>query len=382
MLKKAYQYRVYPTQAQQCLIAQHFGCVRFVYNWGLSRKIEAYHTEQTTLSCFALTTQLVQLKKQDEFSWLTEVYSQCLQMALRNLDNAFTRFFREKRGFPTFKSKRYPVQSCQFPQGVKINFDRNTVYLPKIGNVKTKLHRSFNGNVKTVTLRRTATGKYFVSILVDVPEIPPQKPNIAKETTIGIDLGLKHFAILSTGQVIENPKYLNTSLTRLKRLQQRVSRKQSGSNNRDKARKRLATQHEKVSNQRKDFLHKFTYQLTHFPGVDTLALETLHVSGMLKNHCLAQAIADVSWSQFNSVLDYKADWYGKNLIRIGRFEPSSKVCSVCGYVNHALTLDVSSWQCPSCHTQHDRDVNAARNIKQFALQPQNLIGTERPESNA
>ncbi len=382
MIKKAYQYRVYPTNTQKQAIAQHFGCVRFAYNWALNKKIEAYQTEQATLSCFDLTKQLTALKKQDEFSWLSEVYSQCLQMALRNLDNAFKKFFREKKGFPKFKSKWYPVQSCQFPQGVKINTESSNMYFPKIGHVKAKLHRSFEGKVKTVTLRRTATGKYFVSLLVETPGTIPHKPSIVCDTTVGVDLGLKDFAILSNGHKVENPKPLKNSLKKLKRLQQQVSRKHKGSKNRDKARQRLARQHEKVSNQRKDFLHKLTHGLTHTDGVDTLALETLNVNGMIKNHCLAQAISDVSWSQFNDFLEYKAEWYGKNILRIGQFEPSSKVCSVCGAVNHDFTLAVRSWTCPECQTQHDRDINAAQNIRQFALQPNNTIGVGRPKPNA
>lgn len=379
MIKKAYQYRVYPTNTQEQAIAQHFGCVRFAYNWALNKKIEAYQTEQKTLSCFHLTKELTVLKKQDELSWLGDVYSQCLQMALRNLDTAFKKFFREKNGFPKFKSKRYPVQSCQFPQGVKVDVEASTIYFPKIGHVKTKLHRSFEGKVKTVTLRRTATGKYFVSLLVETPDTIAQKPAIAHDTTVGIDLGIKDFAILSNGHKVENPKLLKKSLKRLKRLQQQVSRKQKGGRNRDKARQRLARQHEKVGNQRKDFLHKLTYALTHTDDIDTFALETLNVKGMVKNHCLAQAISDVGWRQFNDFLDYKAEWYGKNILRIGQFEPSSKLCSVCGYVQHNLTLADRCWTCPECTTQHDRDVNAAQNIKQFALQPHNLVGPGRPK---
>jgi putative transposase len=307
MVKKAFQYRIYPNTKQRDKIAQQLGCCRFVYNWALNKKIEAYQTEQKTLSCFELTKQLTQLKKQEEYSWLKDVDSQALQMSLRNLDNAFTKFFREKAGFPKFKSKRYPVQSCQYPQRVKVDFDHQTVYLPKIGNVKTKLHRMFEGKVKTVTLRRTATGKYFISILVETSDNIPEKPEITFDTTIGVDLGIKDFAILSTGEKYENPKYLKKSLDKLKRLQQLVSRKQKGSQNRKKAVKRLAKQHEKVRNQRKDFLHRITYRLTHNNTIESIALETLNVNGMIKNHCLAQAISDVSWSQFNDFLEYKAE---------------------------------------------------------------------------
>lgn len=377
---KGFQYRCYPTISQRAKIAQHFGCCRFVWNWALHQKIQAYQTEQKTLSCINLITQLPILKRQTETVWLADVDSQALQMALRNLDNAFQRFFSKQNGFPKFKSRKYPVQSCQFPQRVKVNFDANTVTFPKIGAVRTKLHRRFAGTVKTVTLRRTATGKYFVSVLVDTADTLPKAPRIQANTTLGIDLGLTHFAIYSNGVKIDNPRHLRRMIARLTVLQRRLSRKQIGGHNRNKARQRVALLHERIANARRDFLHKLTHSLTHTDGVDTLALETLNIQGMMKNHTLAQAIGDVSWSMFNTLLEYKAAWSGKNIVRIGQFEPSSKVCSHCGFVNHALTLQDRSWTCPSCQTNHDRDVNAAVNIKQFALLPQNLVRPGRPES--
>ena len=366
--------------SQRAKIAQHFGCCRFVWNWALHQKIQAYQTEQKTLSCINLITQLPILKRQTETVWLADVDSQALQMALRNLDNAFQRFFSKQNGFPKFKSRKYPVQSCQFPQRVKVNFDASTVTFPKIGAVRTKLHRRFAGTVKTVTLRRTATGKYFVSVLVDTADTLPKAPRIQANTTLGIDLGLTHFAIYSNGVKIDNPRHLRRMIARLTVLQRRLSKKQIGGANRNKARQRVALLHERIANARRDFLHKLTHSLTHTNGVDTLALETLNIQGMMKNHCLAQAIGDVSWSMFNTLLEYKAAWSGKNIVRIGQFEPSSKVCSHCGFVNHILTLKDRSWTCPSCQTNHDRDVNAAVNIKQFALLPQNLVRPGRPES--
>ena len=301
-------------------------------------------------------------------------------MALRNLENAFTRFFREKKGFPKFKSKRNPIQSCQFPQGVKVDFKDGTVYFPKIRRIKTVLHRSFEGKVKTATLSKTATGKYFVSILVETPDNIPEKPPICEGTTIGIDLGISDFVILSTGEKVDNPSVLKNSLEQLKFLQQRMSRKKKGSENRKKALRRLAKQHEKVRNQRQDFLHKVTSSLIRDNQAETFALETLDVSGMMKNHHLAQAISDVGWSEFNSQLEYKTEWYGKNIIRIGRFQPSSKICSNCGHVNNNLKLSDRVWTCSECKVRHDRDINAAINIKKFALQKQNLIGQELSES--
>ena len=378
MIKKAFKYRIYPNKEQQEKIAQLIGSCRFVYNWGLEKKIRSYETTGKPLSYFDLNKELTSLKK--EHAWLNEVYSQALQMALRNLENAFTRFFREKKGFPKFKSKKNPIQSCQFPQGVKVNFKDGTVYFPKIGRIKTVLHRSFEGKVKTATLSKTATGKYFVSILVETPENLPEKPPICEGTTIGIDLGISDFAILSTGEKVDNPKVLKKSLEQLRFLQRRVSRKKKGSENRKKALRRLARQHEKVRNQRQDFLHKVTSSLIRDNQAETFALETLNVRGMMKNHPLAQAIVDVSWFEFNRQLEYKAEWYGKNIFRIGRFQPSSKICSKCGHINHTLKLSERFWTCPECKARHDRDINAAINIKKFALQKQNLIGQELSES--
>ncbi|HID30495.1 MAG TPA: transposase [Desulfobacterales bacterium] len=378
MVRKAFKYRIYPNKAQRKKIAQFFGTYRFVYNWALNKKIKAYETEGKSLRCFDLINELPKLK--EEYVWLKDVYSQSLQMAIRNLDNAFTRFFREKKGFPKFKSKKNPVQSCHYPQGVKINFKNGKVYLPKLGWVKAVLHRKFEGNIKTGILSKTSTEKYYVSVLVETPDEIPDKPEIKEETTVGIDLGISHFAILSTGEKIANPKHLRKSLERLKFLQRRVSGKKKGSQNRGKAIRRLANQHEKVRNQRQDFLHKVTSRLVSDSQAETFALETLNISGMLKNHHLAQAISDVSWSEFNRQLEYKAEWYGKNIVRIGQFEASSKPCSVCGYVNKALNLSDRFWVCPECKTKHDRDINAAINIKKFAVQRQNLIGLERPES--
>jgi putative transposase len=367
---KAYKYRIYPTKEQEESFFQHFGACRFVYNWALENKIKSYEQNGKSVSRFTLNKMMTELK--EEHTWLKNVNSQSLQGATLSLETAFTKFFREKKGFPKFKSKKNPVQSFSVPQFYEVDFDKNKVKLPKIGWIKTKLHRKFKGIEKTATLSRTPTGKYYISILVDDEQETPVKSLFNEKVTVGIDIGIKDFAILSNGEKIDNPKYLKTSIQRLNVLQRRMSRKQKGSKNRAKARNAVSKLHERISNQRNDFQHKLSSKL--IGENQALALETLNVSGMLKNHCLALHIADASWNSFVTKLEYKAEWFGKTILRIGRFEPSTKICNVCGYYNKNLTLADREWQCPDCKINHDRDINAAINIKKFALNKQNLIG--------
>lgn len=371
---KTYEYRLNPTEKQKILFAKHFGCNRFIYNWALALKIKAYNKDNKKISCFDSIKELTPLKREKEFIWLNEVYCQSLQQSIRHLDNAFTRFFREKKGFPKFKSKKNNRKSYSIPQGIKINFDNHKIFIPKVGNTNFRVDRTFEGKIKTCTIKQTSTNKYFISVLVETSDIVPTNPKVEEKTSIGIDLGIKDFAILSTGEKIANQRNLKQLLPRLKVLQKRASKKQIGSNNRKKANLKAASIHEKIANRRKDFLHKLSHRLTHDNQVNTLCLETLNVAGMIKNHCLAQAISDVSWSKFNQQLEYKTEWYGKNLLRIGRFQPSSKICS-CGYIKNDLTLSDREWVCPECNIKHDRDILAANNIKRFALQEQNLVYT-------
>ena len=362
---KAYKYRMYPNSTQRLALAKTFGCVRYIYNKGIETKTKAYETKGKTLSCFDLCNGMLKQEKAENI-WLKEVYSQTLQMSLRNLDNAFTRFFRKNSGFPNFK-KKSNRQSCQYPQNVKVNWDNSTVFLPKIGDVKVILSRKFEGKIGTCTVSQDATGKYFISILVDDRKKPVKLKKIKDATTIGIDLGLKDFAILSSGEKVANPRNLRNEMQRLKVLQSRASKKKKKSNNRKKAFLKVAKLYSIITNKRNDFLHKFTHKLTHNNQVDTICVEDLNVSGMMKNHKLAQAIADVSWSKAIDYLKYKCEWYGKNLIQIGRFEASSKTCSVCGSVKKDLTLKDREWTCQDCGTKHDRDINASINIKKFGL---------------
>lgn len=370
---KAYKYRLYPTKIQEVLIAKHFGCARYIYNYGLERKIKSYSETKKSISRFTIQADLPKLKKAERTKWLSEVNSLSLQAALLNLDMAFTRFFKEKKGFPKFKSKHDNRQSFSIPQNTTVDYDAKRVYLPKFKEgIKCRFSRKFDGKIKTSTVSRTPTGKYFISILVETEDTIPNKAPIDENKAVGVDLGIKTFATLSDGTEIQNPKYLNKALKKLKRLQRSVSRKKKGSNSRKKAVKLLARQYEKVTNKRKDFLHKTTkYLIDHY---DTICLETLSASNMVKNHRLAQAIQDIGIYTFNSYMDYKAEWYGKNIIRIGRFEPSSKMCS-CGHIHRGLKLSDRVWTCPACGSVNQRDLLAAQNIKKFAFKLNNTART-------
>jgi putative transposase len=359
---KGLKYRLYPTNPQKELIAKHIGSSRFVYNLALETKNTAYLGSKHNFSPFDLIKQLPELKKECE--WLKEVNSQSLQQSIQNMDIAFKKFFKGA-GFPKFKSKHRGKQSFSIPQNVIV--ENNLLIIPKFKEgINIVLHREIKGTIKSATISVTPTGKYFVSILVDTNTEIPTKTPIIENTTIGIDLGIKDFAITSEGEVFENSKYLRKAQSKLKYVQRKFSK-----NKGKRTKQRLALLHEKVVNKRKDFLHKTSAKLIR--ENQTICLEDLAVSNMVKNHNLAQAINDVSWSTFVTMLEYKADWYGKNILRIGRFAPSSKTCSNCGNINKELTLKEREWTCPKCNSVLDRDVNASINIKSFALK-NNLSG--------
>lgn len=361
---KSYKYRLYPNIDQQKKIDQTIGVCRFVYNLALETKIYAYKSYGKNLSAIDLCYQLVDLKK--DYSWIAEVDSQAVQASIKKLDNSFQNFFRGK-GFPKFKSKRNKG-SFQCPNNKReINWNKSTLTIPKIKNIPIVLSRQFEGRIKTVTISRTATGKYFASILVEYEVQKQAVKEINPDTIIGIDVGIKSFVVTSDGQLFEPNRKLKNSLHRLKCLSRRVSRKKKGSNNRKKAVRCLSTLHERIANQRTDYIHKITTGLIHDNQAETFVIENLNVAGMLKNRKLSQAISDVSFGEFFRQMKYKCDWYGKNLIMIDRFEPSSKTCSCCGYINETLTLADRSWLCTNCGTLHDRDFNAAVNIKNAGL---------------
>ena len=371
---RAYKYRIYPTDEQKVLLAKTFGCCRFVYNWALKLKIEVYKQEKKSIGNVELINRMKRELK-TEHEWLGKVNSQALQSSLRNLDTAFKNFFRDTHavGFPKLKSKK-DRQSFQCPQHCVVDFGKGTITIPKVKDIPAVFHRKFKGMVKTVTISMTPSRKYFASVLVDtdIEELPVTP--IHDDTCLGIDLGIKSLAVCSDGRTFDNPKNLRRSLDRLKLLQKRLSRKQKGSANRNKARIRVARLHEHIANCRKDNLHKITYALTHDSQVRTICMEDLNVKGMMQNHHLAQAVGDASFGMFLTLLKYKCSWYGVNLIKINRFAPSSKTCGKCGYVYKGLKLSERSWICPECGTHHDRDFNAACNIKEFGLKS---LPTER-----
>ena len=336
-----------------------------MFNLALETNNAAYISAKHSYSAFDLVKQLPELKK--ELPWLKEVNSQSLQQSIQNMDIAFKKFFKGA-GFPKFKSKHKGKQSFSIPQNVII--DNDLLIIPKFKEgIKMSLHRQTKGTIKSATISVTPTSKYFVSVLCDTKEELPTKTPIKENTTIGIDLGIKFFAITSDGEMFDNPKYLRKAQSKLKYVQRKYSKHKG-----KRTKQRLALLHEKVVNKRKDFLHKTSTKLIR--ENQTICLEDLAVSNMLKNHNLAQAISDVSWSTFVTMLEYKADWYGKNILRIGRFAPSSKTCNCCGYINKELTLKDREWTCPKCNSILDRDVNAAINIKSFALK-NILSGTDR-----
>lgn len=356
----AYKYRLHPNKEQQEIFAKTFGCVRFIYNRMLSDKIDYYNKTKQKLN-----NTPAQYKK--EFEWLKEVDSLALANAQMNLQTAYNNFFRSpKNGFPKFKSKKKNRNSYTTNnQKGTVCFIDGKLRLPKVGLVKIRQHRKIkeSGVIKSAIISQTPSGKYYVSILVEQEDekyLPKTNKNI------GIDLGIKDFAITSDGQKIGNPKYLAKSEKKIAKLQRQLFRKTKGSNNRNKARIKLARAWEKITNQRIDFLQKLSTELIRNYGV--ICLEDLNVGGMVKNHNLAKAISDCSWSEFVRMLQYKAEWYGRTISKIDRFYPSSQTCNCCGCVN-PITKDLSvrEWTCPECGVTHDRDVNAAKNILKQGL---------------
>jgi len=360
--KKAYTYRFYPTDEQKQLLARTFGCCRYVYNWALRERTDAYYKRGERLYYEETAQRLVLLKKQEETSWLDEVSSVPLQQALRNLDRAFRHFFEGRAHYPAFKKKRHP-QSATYASNA-FSWDGKSLTLAKMDEpLAIVWHRPLPDGCQpsSVTITKDEAERSFVSILVEEDikawEVTPKM--------VGLDLGLKSMVITSDGQTHGNPKFAARDEKKLAKAQRRLAKKKKGSKNRAKARLKVARLHKKIADRRRDYQHKLSTKIIRENQV--VCIESLHVKNMVKNHSLAKAISDVGWSEFVRQLEYKAEWYGRTLVKIDKWYPSSKRCFDCGHILDSLTLDVRAWTCPACGVHHDRDINAAQNILAVGL---------------
>lgn len=363
---KAYKYRLYPNKEQQEYFAKTFGSVRFIYNQMLANRIELYEKYKHNKEELKKHKPNTYTSYKKEFEWLKEIDNLALANAQMDLNSAYKKFFKEGSGFPKFKSKHKSKRSYKTNnQGGNIRIEGNKIKLPKIGFVKIKHHRNFDGLIKSCTVSQTPSGKYYISILVEQEDYEW----IPAKNKIGIDLGLSDFAITTnddgTSEKYENPRWLRKSEKKLIKAQRALSRKKKGSKNRERARLVLAKKHEKIANQRKDFLHKLSHKITNENQV--IVIETLRSSNMLKNRKLSKSIADVSWYEFSRQLQYKSNWLGRTLIKADQWFASSQICSECGCRGEKLSLDIREWKCKECDFVHDRDINASKNLLKLAM---------------
>ena len=369
--KRAYKYRFYPTDEQKRILAQTFGCCRFVYNWGLSTRKTAYFQHGQKLTYDDLSAMLPYLKK--EHPWLADVSSVPVQQSLRHLDRAYKNFFEGRAKYPTFK-KRRNTQAATYASNA-FTWKDGQLTLAKMNEpLAITFHRAVPADLKpsSVTVSKDCADRYFVSMLVE-EEV---KPLPATDAQVGLDLGLKSMVILSTGEAVGNPKFYAKDERRLAKAQRRHAKKKKGGNNREKARRKVARVHARINDRRRDYQHKLSTRIVHENQV--ICVESLAVKNMVKNHCLAKAISDVGWGEFVRQLEYKSQWYGRTLVKIDRWYPSSKTCYDCKHVVEDLPLDVREWVCPKCGVWHDRDLNASRNILAEGLSVSACEGGVRP----
>lgn len=365
---KAYKFRIYPTKQQEILLGKHFGACRFIYNYFLNIRNETYRNEKTSLSYVDTSKILTELKKDGDYSWLHEINAQSLQSSLRNIDDAYKKFYNKETKFPKFKSKNHK-QSFTAPQRVKIINGKLSIRKFTEG-IKINIHREIQGKIKHCVISKTTTEKYYVSLHCEMEHEHYEKTDLS----IGIDTGIKDLAILSDGTKYKNPKLLKKKQKKLKYQQRQLSKKQKGSTSRKKQKQVLALSHEKITNSRKDHLHKVTTEI--IKNHDIICVETLMIKTLMKNHFLAGAFNDASLGLFYSMLEHKAEWNDKQLIKINRFFPSTKTCSNCEWINQNLTLSIREWKCPQCGISHDRDINAAKNILKQGLNSLSGSGVE------
>ena len=358
-----YKFRIYPTEEQKAFFEKHFGCVRFIYNYLLNLRMEAYRKDKTDISGYEAKKYIAKLKKQEEYKWLSEVNSQSLQEAAIDFDKAYRRFFKKLAAYPSFKKKR-SEQKFKIPQNFYLRETKKGKFyltIPKLkSDIKVNLHRKIEGATSQITISKTPSGKYFASFNCTVAKNKVFKRKDNKTDKTGIDLGIESFIITDKGEKIKTPIFLRLLERRLGTSQRSLSRKKKFSANFCKQRKKIAVIHEKIANQRLNFLHQLSFKIT--DENQTIYLEDLNVKGMIKNRHLSKSIADASWGEFTRQLKYKSKWRDKELIQIGRFEASSKICNVCEWKNEDLKLHQRKWLCLECKTIHDRDINAAKNI--------------------
>ena len=358
IINKTYKFRLFPTKKQEVLLNQHFGHSRWVYNYFLNERKEQYQTDKKSDNYYKQAATLTKLKKEEDTNWLKEVNSQTLQFALRSLDTAFLNFFRGNAQFPKFKSRKNK-NTFTIPQFGKV--DGGNIYIPKFKEgIKVKLHRKVKGEIGKMNITKTPTGKYYVSIFTEqqIEELPKTNKQI------GIDLGLKYFIITSDNKKFKNNRYTKRYAKQLKKAQQHLSRKQKGSSEFEKQKLKVAKIYEKIASCRLDTLHKVSKELVE--SYDLISIEDLNVKNMIKNHKLSKHIADASWGNFVTLLQYKCDWYGRELVKVNRFYPSTKTCGDCGWINQNLKLSDREWTCKNGHVL-DRDLNAAKNILKEGL---------------